>query len=187
LRYITINAPNTVMGQRDYFLFVLGFSTGLRLSEIQRLTLSNFYEDENEQWWIRVRGKRNNMTPIAIDSHIKFLADVYVDAYNKKSSTPITPTTPIMQPILKGDHIAPLRPKGMTQNSIADIIGKWSHKAIGIKLAPHDLRRSFATNALRDGWDIIDISIAMRHGSIKTTTGYLGKFRHDKPKTMRIA
>jgi len=186
LRYISTNTTGTLLGHRDYFLYLLAFSTGLRLAEIQRLSKSCFYEDDEEQWWIRVRGKRNNITPIPVDSHLVFLMEAYIDAYNKKTETPITPITPLMQPLFKGDKPAPLRVGGMSTNSISDIMGRWSEVAIGIKLSPHDFRRTFATICLKDGWDLAEISKALRHCNLATTTKYVGMFQGEKRKTVRL-
>jgi len=187
LRHILTNTKDTpILANRDYALIVLAFSTGLRLAEIQRLTLSNFYEDEDEQWWIKVRGKRSNTTPIPIDAHIKYLVDVYVDSYNAASATPITAEIGIWQPILKNGCVARTAPRGISTNSISDIMAKWTKAALSFALAPHDFRRTFATLALKDGWDIVDISRALRHNKIATTALYVGAYTDTKRKTVRL-
>lgn len=190
LRYILTNTKNTLTGSRDYAIHVLAFSTGLRIAEIQRLTQSNFYEDENEQWWIKVRGKRSNVTPIPVDAHIKFLIDTYVEDYNHQATANKLPTiganTPLWQHLTKGDHIGKFNPRGLTCNSLADIMGKWSQPAIGIKLAPHDFRRTFATICLKDGWDIAEISKALRHNAVSTTAQYIGTYNGEIRKVVKL-
>lgn len=190
LRYILNNAKNTVYGHRDYAIYVLAFSTGLRLAEIQRLTLSNFYEDEDEQWWIKVRGKRSNYTPVPVDSHVKFLVDTYVNEYNARATAQSRPTigndTPLWQPVLKGDHLGKLSKNGISKTCLSEIMGRWTFSAIGIRLAPHDFRRTFATIALKDGWDVVEISKALRHADVATTVKYTGIYTDQKRKTVRL-
>ena len=45
----------------------------------------------------------------------------------------------------------------------------------GVKLRPHDLRRSFASILEAQGVPLNDISLAMRHENVATTSRYLDR------------
>jgi integrase len=54
---------------------------------------------------------------------------------------------------------------------------------LGIEIAPHDLRRTFAKLAYKGGAGLDQIQLSLGHASIKTTEKYLGVEQnlHDAP------
>jgi len=70
---------------------------------------------------------------------------------------------------------------GLTDRALTDIVSARG-KAIGrVKLAPHDLRRSFAQIRRRAGMDLEQIRVLLGHESIDTTRRYLGEL---EPETL---
>jgi integrase/recombinase XerD len=61
----------------------------------------------------------------------------------------------------------------MTAQSIFEVVEKYG-RAIGVKIAPHDLRRSFAKLAHKGHAPLEQIQISLGHASIQTTERYLG-------------
>jgi site-specific recombinase XerD len=62
---------------------------------------------------------------------------------------------------------------GINPSSIFRIVRRYG-RAIGKpKLAPHDMRRTFAENLQRNGHDVVTINSLLGHESIETTRRYL--------------
>src|SRR5215470_11092809 len=77
----------------------------------------------------------------------------------------------VFRPINKGGRITGGR---MTEQAIYNLVVEYS-KFLGFgKLAPHDLRRTFAKLAHKGGSGLDQIQLSLGHGSIQTTERYLG-------------
>lgn len=61
----------------------------------------------------------------------------------------------------------------MTDQAVADVVRTYG-AALGVKLAAHDLRRTFAKLAHRADGRLDQIQLTLGHASIKTTERYLG-------------
>jgi integrase len=61
----------------------------------------------------------------------------------------------------------------MTPQSIFEIVERYS-RALGVPVAPHDLRRTFAKLAHRGMAPIEQIQRSLGHASLQTTERYLG-------------
>ena len=61
----------------------------------------------------------------------------------------------------------------MTDQAIADVVTT-SGAALGLKLAAHDLRRTWAKLAHKADGRLDQIQLTLGHASIKTTERYLG-------------
>ena len=62
---------------------------------------------------------------------------------------------------------------GMTAQSIFEVVEKYGCR-LGLEIAPHDLRRSFAKLAHKGHAPLEQIQISLGHASIQTTERYLG-------------
>lgn len=61
----------------------------------------------------------------------------------------------------------------LSANAIWEVVSKRAHK-LGLKCAPHDLRRTFAKLSRKGGARIEQIQLALGHASVQTTERYLG-------------
>lgn len=180
--FLAIEA-DTIAGARDRALLYLGFTSGMRLAELARITLAKIYRGD-DCYELRVRGKRNNVDPVPVDSTAVRLIHAYVDAYNAplEGDDPrrITPTTPIWQPLLHGDnhaHVGNNRydpSRGLSAQGIRDIIARRTESALGKSIAPHDMRRTVAAIGRANGMDYDELRVLLRHRSISTTATYVG-------------
>ena len=185
----------TLQGKRDYALLVTAFNTGLRLAELQRITLSTITEHDDDVFIVTVRGKRNNMDPVTITDNAVDAINEYVEAYNSglPDADPrrIEQDTCVWQSLTRSGNILPINHKtatnwrtkqprfyspsrGMSQSGITGVIWKRA------KIAPHDLRRTFAYLAFRAKMPIAAISRQMRHSSIAITQIYIGEMADPK-------
>lgn len=175
----------TKLGLRDYALLHVAFSSGLRLAELQRITL-NSVTQQGEVILITVRGKRSNVDPVPISAraHADILA--YVDAYNdgldEDDARRIERDTPLWQPLLHGDNYAHhgvngyTAARGLSAQGIRDIIARRTVQALGeaFKLAAHDTRRTAAAIAYDSGMPLPDIQALLRHKDAAVTLRYVG-------------
>ena len=63
--------------------------------------------------------------------------------------------------------------RGITAQAVCDIVARYSGK-LGLGIAPHDLRRTFAKLAHKGHSPIEQIQMSLGHASIQTTERYLG-------------
>ena len=61
----------------------------------------------------------------------------------------------------------------MTPQSVYNVVSEYAEK-LGVNLAAHDLRRTFAKFAHKGGAGLDQIQLSLGHASIKTTENYLG-------------
>ena len=62
---------------------------------------------------------------------------------------------------------------GLSTQAIADVVIAYA-EPLGIEVAPHDCRRTFAKLALKGGARLEQIQLSLGHASIRTTERYLG-------------
>ena len=189
----------TLMGKRDYALLTSAFNTGLRLAELQRMTLASITEHDDDIFIVTVRGKRNNHDPVTITDNAVDAINEYVEAYNAMlpigNIRRIEKDTPLWQALTRSGNILSVGhctgtnqrtqeptfyspSTGISQQGITGII----RKRAGI--APHDVRRTFAYLADRAEMPIAAISRQMRHSSITVTEIYLGGYRDYKESNL---
>lgn len=175
----------TIAGLRDYALLYIAFSTGLRLAELQRITLASISQ-QGDHHILTVRGKRSNIDPVPISTGVLAAIEVYVQAYNAPLADDdprrITDDSPLWQPLLHGDHHAhpgsngydPAR--GISQQSLRCIISRRTADTLGpsLAIAAHDTRRTAAALAYDAGMPLTDIQALLRHKDAAVTLRYVG-------------
>lgn len=175
---------NTITGKRNLALIYLGITSGLRASEIARISLNKIREGEN-CYEVIVRGKRNNYDPVGIDNTAHALIMSYIAAFNDmlppEDTRRITGDTPIWQPLLVGDKPVPLGVRGnradngISSRAILKIIERRSHAALNFSITAHDMRRTCAYLMRSNNYEWDQIRAQLRHKSIATTEMYVGK------------
>jgi site-specific recombinase XerD len=161
-----LDAPDTktLKGKRDQAILATLLGTGLRRTEIARLTFSHLQQREGRWVIVDIRGKRNRVRSIPIPSWVKFAIDKWAKAACIKEGY-------IFRSMRKGD-----RSNGwvMSTQGIRNVVKEYT-EAIGLKdIAPHDLRRTFAKLVYKAGAELSQIQMTLGHYSIETTERYLG-------------
>ena len=150
---------NKSQGQRNRAIIETLYGSGLRVSELVEITLSNIFIKENI---IRVNGKGGKQRLIPLGSYSKKFIQIYVDK--------IRPFEKI-----KDEDILFLNRNGkkLSRAMIFTIIRN-AAKKVGIKkkISPHTFRHSFATHLLENGADLRTIQLLLGHESIITTEIY---------------
>lgn len=155
---IELSHPN---GHRNRAIIETLYGSGLRVSELVNLTLSNVFFNED---LIRVTGKGDKQRLVPLGSYSK----KFIQIYRKEIRS--------LKKIKKEDNdVLFLNRNGrkMTRAMIFTIV-KNSALKVGIKkkISPHTFRHSFATHLLENGADLRIIQVLMGHESITTTEIY---------------
>jgi len=147
-------------GQRNRTIIEVLYGTGIRVSELVNLKLSNIFFKESI---IKIIGKGNKERFVPLGK----IATIEIRKYLKIRDKSIIDS--------KFSDIVFLNRygRGLTRSMIFKIISD-SYKKIGLdkKISPHTLRHSFATHLLKNGADLRTIQIILGHESITTTEIY---------------
>ena len=157
-----LHAPNTdePLGHRDRAMLELLYATGLRVSELINLKMSqvNF-----NQGVLRIVGKgdRERLIPLGEESQ-RWLRD-FIDG--PRMEILLERQTDYLFPTRRGDR--------MTRQAFWHIIKRYALKAgIEKKLSPHSLRHAFATHLLNRGADLRVVQLLLGHSDLSTTQIY---------------
>lgn len=161
-----VNAPDvsTLAGMRDRALLALLVGAGLRRAEAVALELRHLEQREGRWAIVNMRGKRNKERTIPIAPWVYAAIDAWTKAAGITSGRILRTMTG------KGElSQAP----GMSTSDVYRTV-TWYAKRCGYKVAPHDLRRTFARLALAGGAPIDQISGALGHSNVAVTGRYIG-------------
>jgi len=161
-----LNAPDigTIKGLRDRAILALLIGCGLRRAEAVRLTFDHIQQRDGRWVIVDLVGKRNKVRTVPMPSWAKAAIDAYVNAAGLTEGI-------VFRPVNRGGRIAHDR---ISEQAIYNLLTEYAGVLDCRKLAPHDLRRTFAKLAHKGGSAIDQIQLSLGHGSIKTTERYLG-------------
>lgn len=152
-------------GQRDRALLEMLYSTGLRVSELARLSRREV-DLERREFMVRGKGGKTRivfLTPRCVE---------WLELYLKNRTDHYDPVfinfrAPRREEALNGEH------RRLSTVSIENIVRKYARMASLVKkVTPHTLRHSFATTLLTNGADIRSVQELLGHRSITTTQIY---------------
>ncbi len=151
----------TVLGLRDKAMLELMYATGLRVSELINLKISNYMKKIGI---IVIKGKGGKERIVPISKRAKESLDEYLRERVK-----------LFKKGERGKGYIFLNSKGgkLTRQGVWKIIKNYGKK-IGIedKIKPHILRHSFATHLLEKGADLRLVQTLLGHSQISTTEIY---------------
>ncbi len=158
-----LQSPNTdeKLGLRDKAILELFYSSGLRVSELINLKLSDLYFSDEV---IRVLGKgsKQRIVPIG-ESAVR-----WIEEYIKTVRL-------LLEKKMKSENIIFLNNRGtkLSRMGIWKIVDKYVKLAeIEKEFHPHTFRHSFATHLLEGGADLRAVQEMLGHADISTTQIY---------------
>lgn len=156
-----LNAPNdTVMGLRDRAMLELLYATGIRVTELVSLQLSQVNQNQGV---IRVTGKgsKERLVPLgeaALQCLDEYLAESRPSLARGQQSRHVFITS---------------RGSGMSRQAFWYIIKRYARQAgITADISPHTLRHAFATHLLNHGADLRVVQLLLGHTDLSTTQIY---------------
>lgn len=132
----------------ERLIVVMLYSLGLRISELVNLKLSDISSE-----WIRVLGKGAKHRDVPLLKSTKKL----IDEYLSKNSPKV--------------FLFEANDERLSQNTLRYKVNK-VFKRVGLKVSPHQLRHSYATELLNGSASIADVSELLGHSSMATTQIY---------------
>ena len=153
---------STLKTSRDRLIFSLMVYNGLRIGEIQFLTIDSVMEN-NTILLEHTKGKQDCIITLVHPRCIESLAEYMEQRPSVKGERGLFLTKYKRQMTLKGMKYA---------------VKKWCTD-LGLPYHPHSFRRYFANTLNKGGIPLQTISAAMRHKNIKTTMGYLNIGQYD--------
>lgn len=150
----------SLAGARDGALLALLFVVGLRRAEAVSLDFEDVNLDEGTVRVVHGKGRKERLLPI--DNGGLHALQGWARA---RGSAP----GPFLLPVQK-NGVAILR--RMTAQSVYMALRKRASQARVSSFSPHDLRRSFASELLDRGADIVTVQKLMGHSSPTTTARY---------------
>jgi len=152
---------NDYLGIRDKAILELFYSSGLRVSELINLKISDLFFEEEV---IRVFGKGSKERIVPIGQSAIF----WINEYLKSSR-------PLLEKKMKSQNFLFLNKRGtkLSRMWIWKIFNFYANQA-GIKkeIHPHTFRHSFATHLLERGADLRAVQEMLGHADISTTQIY---------------
>ncbi len=139
---------------RDAAILELFYSSGIRLSELAALNVSDF-DLHNECVRVFGKGSKERVCPVGTPA---------ADAIHEYRNQAKVMSGPLF--------ISKLR-KRLTTRSVSSVFKKY-HAAsdIPVNVSPHKLRHSFATHLLDHGADLRSVQTLLGHASLSTTQIY---------------
>ena len=150
---------DTAINQRNSVIIELLYATGIRVSELVNIRLSDI--DLNERI-IKVLGKGSKERIVIFNNHTKKAIDIYLnDGYH------------IFNKVNSGYLILNKDGNKLSERYVRNIINKLVINAgLDIKISPHTFRHTFATDMLEDGSDLMTVKELLGHESLNTTSIY---------------
>jgi integrase/recombinase XerC len=164
IKFIESPETDTALGKRDRAMLELLYASGIRVSELVNLNLTDI--DFNNQT-IRVKGKgrKERMTPFgdharkALQDYLGVRGELLAEADPEK----LDPAAVFMN--YQGTRI--------TTRSVGRMVDKYVKICADIHhISPHSLRHSFATHMLDAGADLRAIQELLGHVRLSTTQQY---------------
>ena len=155
--YLSFNRVKELFSNtRDGLILMFIYASGLRVSELINVKISNIFFDSG---FIRVNGKgsKERIVPLA-ESVVDRIRDYIANERIAAESA--------------GDYLfITNRGYKFSRQGIWKIVKKRSH-AIGLDISPHTLRHLFATHLIENGANLRSVQEMLGHESILTTQIY---------------
>ena len=159
---------DTIFDYRNKAMLELMYGTGLRVSEIVNLTVTDI---DLTNCIIRIMGKGNKEREVPLGEYCIYYLNLYLD----KRKEMLKKTT--CNKLFLNNH-----GKGMTrQGFFKNLKAILKEKGLKEDISPHTLRHSFATHLINRGADLRSIQEMLGHSDISTTKIYT-KVSDDKIK-----
>lgn len=150
---------DTPINQRNSLIMEILYATGIRVSELVNIKISDIDRIEKT---IKVLGKGSKERIVLFNNHTLKVLKIYLDDgynyFNKKNNGYL---------FLNKDG------NKLSDRYVRKIIDKLVRESnLDIKISPHTIRHTFATDMLEEGADLMTVKELLGHESLNTTSIY---------------
>ena len=163
-RFLALPDEKSNKGKRDRVIVAFLVGCGLRREELVHLSFEDVQERDGRQVIVDLSGKGKRIRSVPIAPWAKPLVEEWAEAVGEACG-------PIVRRISKRGVISS---KPITAQAIYKIIKQYAEQLGRSRIAPHDLRRTFAHLAYRGGAPLEQVQLSLGHASLRTTERYLG-------------
>ena len=159
-RLIDAHHPDTTLGWRDRAFLEVAYATGIRVSELVGLTLTDVWLEDG---LVRVIGKGDKQRLVPLGRRGLAAAALYI--HQKRPTLDHGQTA--------GRFILNARGLPLTRGGAWEIVKQCARRAgLTKRVTPHTLRHSFATHLLEGGADLRAVQEMLGHVDLSTTQIY---------------
>jgi len=160
-----INCPDisTPYGLRNRAILATLLGCGTRRHELVNLSLGQLQMRESRWVIADLVGKRNKTRTVTVPNWVKQCIDAYLVTTKIRSGR-------LFQAMCMGGRI---QRDHLSSETVFEVVKRYGHQC-GFSITPHDLRRTYAKLAFKNGAKIDQIQLNLGHESLATTQVYLG-------------
>ena len=164
IRFIETPEPETVLGTRDRAILELLYASGVRVSELVGLNLTDI---DFTRMSLRVKGKGRKERIVPFGNHAKAALEIYLGV---RGELLVEADPDDRDPLAVFMNYQGTR---ITTRSVGRMIDKYVKQCADLHhISPHSLRHSFATHLLDAGADLRTIQELLGHARLTTTQNY---------------
>jgi len=149
------------------------YACGLRRDEIVSLNMEHYNAETGE---LKVRGKGNKERLLYVDNGALDALDDWLSVRGDHEGA-------LFHPVRQGGKI---QERKMTDQAIYNLLLNHAKQAGITRFSPHDLRRSFISELLDRGADIVTVQQLAGHASVQTTANYDRRGERAKKKAIGL-
>ena len=145
---------DSILGIRDRLILEMLYATGMRVSELESVNISDINFGDNS---IKILGKGNKERIVYFGEYAREILDLYLKKRKDNKDALFINN--------KNDRL--------TARGVRYILNKIVDKtSLNTKISPHMLRHSFATHLLNEGCDLLSVQELLGHESLRATQVY---------------
>ena len=173
IRRVSAAFTGTLFEVRNRGLFMIGVSTGGRISELLSLQIGDVFQNDKPVTDLLYNksivkgGEVSRAVPVNVDGRDAITA--LIDWHREKYGNPLATTRPLFPSRNKNGTVA------MNRQTAHEML-KAAFMTAGLngKLATHSLRKSFAQRVYEQSGDIYLVQELLGHRNVATTQKYIG-------------
>jgi integrase/recombinase XerD len=155
--------PGTRKGKRDRLILALLLGCGLRRTEAVRLIMEDVQQRDGRWVLVDLCGKHGRIRTVPVPAWVKQAVDVW-------TATAGITTGRILRSVTQSDAVSG---SSLSAQAVFATVREYGTRS-GLRIRPHDLRRTCAKLCRTGGGDLEQIQLLLGHASIQTTERYLG-------------
>ena len=172
--FTACTSDSSARGARDAALLGVLYGSGLRRSEAVALDVTD-YEAETGSLTVR-SGKGNKARLVYVADGAREALTAWLCARGRKSG-------PLFVPVFASGR---MKARRLNDQAVMDILCKRAREARVQNVSPHDLRRTFISNLLGAGADLVTVQKMAGHANVTTTARYDRRDEVSKRKASQL-